>query len=1087
VLACQPSPWRRRRDRSAVYQRLYVEVLESRTLPSANTWPGLTNPVTHTGANATLDQAINLGDLTTLGSGAAIGTITNPATGGGDIQWYSFTLDSPASVRIETLDQGHTTFVSLLSLYNSDPGDSADFYDPTGHRLLAQNDGASNGGDAQIGTLLVAGTYYVGVSGSGNRYFSPVIADSGYSASAGQYGLLLTATSLRLAPNAGPFVLAANPASGSAQPISPFVLRVDFSSALAPSSIQPGQDVQLIWNANGTFGDGSDRTVPLAGSNFSAALDELQLTPAAPLAPGYYRLILNGNESAGVPVLTDTAGRFLGQSTLSPQGQNYTIAFHITGSEGIAGSVASADDTAPTAYQLGNITGAGLVQLAGAIGVDPTDPIPFDPSSVNLYHFQISGSGNYSFQSEVFAGRIGSPLLTALSLFRYDPVSQQLLLVDADDGSENDTQVSFNNSFPLETDSVLDGGLTAGDYYIAVSSDGNVPVPEQGALPGMDGIFDPNISHSGQGGDSTGNYVLNLMVRSDNVAPKITSITLTDGTALKAGTTLNGPLTGFTVQFSEPMDIPQLALDSFIETSENALGQVFIVGPSGITYPHFKGYDIQGNFESYNSQGNSVTFVMYDALPNGSYELHFSAQADLPDVLGNPSTIVGLTDLAGNALPANDPSGDYVIPFTVTGPARGTGGNPQAWTAQEPNGGPTNPQVIGPLFPDELGSQAQVTVTRAPTTTPNQNADYYQIQLLETKDYYFIVTGANLPAGLQISVQGPTDLSTTGSQLQAVLASGTYTVVVSWASGASNVGYQLAISLITAPEPPPPLTLGPGPGIRFQFVANVLPPVGNPGGGSPANPPPPSSPPPGGNAGGSSGSGSTGSPPGLETTGYPIVSTIIVSTVGSRTGSNLPALGGAGSSSSSSQEFVPFSVLLALGSGPLSGISTSPVSDATVASDVYDRVLAQGPGLSFTAIATRLSVLTQLPESGSSQGSGVPSEFAALIESMMRALSNVSWRGAVEFLHRELEPDDGARAPEIDDRSDPEPDSSQEQVDVELSACLQDQPNDSWFDESLGTRALAVAAAFALVTPRIDPKERRAVARRINAQKLRDA
>src|SRR5208282_3779762 len=147
-------------------------------------------------------------------------------------------------------------------------------------------------------------------------------------------------------------------------------------------------------------------------------------------------------------------------------------------------------------------------------------------------------------------------------------------------------------------------------------------------------------------------------------------------------------------------------------------------------------------------------------------------------------------------------------------------------------------------------------------------------------------------------VQGPTDLSTTGSQLQAVLASGTYTVVVSWASGASNVGYQLAISLITAPEPPPPLTLGPGPGIRFQFVASVLPPVGNPGGGSPANPPPPSSPPPGGNAGGSSGSGSTGSPPGLETTGYPIVSTIIVSTVGSRTGSNLPALGGTGSSSS---------------------------------------------------------------------------------------------------------------------------------------------------------------------------------------------
>jgi len=1043
----------------------------------------LTNPVTQTGANATLDRAISFGDLTVKGSGAAIGAIANPATGGGDVQWYRFTLATPANVGIETLDKGHSTFVSLLSLYNSDPGDSADLYDPTGHRLLAQSDGVSNGGDAQIGTLLAAGTYYVAVSGSGNRYFNPLISDSGYSASTGQYGLLLSATSLRLTTNAGPFVLTANPAPGSAQAISPFVLRVDFSSALAPSSIQLGQDVQLIWNANGTFGNGSDQIVPLAASNFSAALAELQITPAAPLGPGYYRLILNGNDSTSVPVLTDTAGRLLGQSTLNPQGQNYTIAFHVTGSEGIAGTVASADDTAATAYQLGNITGTGLVQLAGAIGVDPTDPIAFDPSSVNLYHFQITGSGNYSFQSEVFAGRIGSPLLASLSLYRYDPVSQQLVLVDANDGAQNNTPAHDNSGYPLETDSMLDYGLTTGDYYIAVSSSGNVPVPEQGALPGMYGIFDPNISHSGQSGGSTGNYVLNLMVRADNVAPSITSITLTDGSALQAGTTLNGPLTGFSVQFSKPMNIPELALESFVETSENALGQIFVVGPSGtIYYPHFEGYDSQGNFKSYSSEGNSITLLMYDALPSGSYELHFSSQAGLPDVLGNPSTIAGLTDLAGNALPANDSSGDYVIPFTVSGPARGTGGNSQAWTPQEPNGGPTNPQVIGPLFPDELASQAQVTVTRAPTNTPNQNADSYQIQLLETKDYYFIVTGANLPAGLQISVQGPTDVSTTGSQLLTHLASGTYTVTVSWGSGATDVGYQLAISLILGPLPPPPLTIGPGPGIRFQFVANV-PPPGNPGGGSPSTPPPPSSTPPGGGTNGSGGAGSTGTPPVLETTGYPIVSTIIVSTVGARTGSNLPAIGG----TSSSQEFVPFGVLLALGSGPLSGITPSPGSDAAAASDVYDRVLAQGPGLSFTAIATRLPVLLQLPESGSSQGTGAPSEFSTLIESMMRAFSNVPWRKAVEFLHRELEPDDGARIPEIDDSIDPEPDSSQEQIDVEGSAWLQDQQNASWFDETLGTRALAIAAAFALVTPRIDPKERRASARRTNPRKKKDA
>ena len=60
-------------------------------------------------------------------------------------------------------------------------------------------------------------------------------------------------------------------------------------------------------------------------------------------------------------------------------------------------------------------------------------------------------------------------------------------------------------------DAALFVGLTEGDYYLAVSSSGNAPDPLLGYTP--DSLaFNPNIAHSGQGGFSTGSYVLNLEV-----------------------------------------------------------------------------------------------------------------------------------------------------------------------------------------------------------------------------------------------------------------------------------------------------------------------------------------------------------------------------------------------------------------------------------------------------------------------------------------------------------------------------------------------------------------------------------------------
>ena len=38
---------------------------------------------------------------------------------------------------------------------------------------------------------------------------------------------------------------------------------------------------------------------------------------------------------------------------------------------------------------------------------------------------------------------------------------------------------------------ILFAGLSAGEYYVAVSSRQNVPDPNHGVLPGSNGVFDP--------------------------------------------------------------------------------------------------------------------------------------------------------------------------------------------------------------------------------------------------------------------------------------------------------------------------------------------------------------------------------------------------------------------------------------------------------------------------------------------------------------------------------------------------------------------------------------------------------------------
>src|SRR5439155_24606629 len=168
--------------------------------------------------------------------------------------------------------------------------------------------------------------------------------------------------------------------------------------------------------------------------------------------------------------------------------------------------------------------GAGLVQIAGAIGDDPTNPVPFNPADVDLYHFRIQGAGRYALTAEVFAGRIGSGLDPALSLFELDSSTRRLTFIASDDNSFNTTVTHDGRSVPLFTDPVLDAGLTEGDYYLAVSASANVPMPALGRFPGAQGVFDPNVSHGGNAGSTIGDYVLNVAAQAINDPPHVRAV-----------------------------------------------------------------------------------------------------------------------------------------------------------------------------------------------------------------------------------------------------------------------------------------------------------------------------------------------------------------------------------------------------------------------------------------------------------------------------------------------------------------------------------------------------------------------------------
>lgn len=835
-----------------------METLETRLVPAPFTWTGTFPAKAEVEPNDTLNRAQDLGHLTQQGQVGVVGTIAEDPTGrSGAVDWYQFTLTAPADVHLATLDKaGGSRLVSVLSLYNSDAFDFTDNLDPLQHRLLAQDDGSARGGDARIDRLLGPGTYFVAVSGAGNRYFHPQLPNSGYAGSFGDYGLAITTTDAGIANGDGPAVLTVDPAPGSTLARSPFVIRVDLSGALDPGTFSfaapgddpsvyaspaPDQTIELRFSPTGDFSAGNYSDIPIRPNfspNITTPTNELQIVPAAPLTPGIYQLFLAGNSTGGNPTLADFTPLPLGSNSQNPAGADFVSTFQINGIDGVAGAATPAD-TIATAHDLKDITTSGLVQAVGAIGVDPTDPAgTYNPAAVEMYHFTITGSGRYAFAAEVFARRIGSPLAPAATLFQRLS-DGTLRLVDVNSGTGNNVVAPDGTTGLLVSDAALFEGLTAGEYFLAVSAAPNYPdvtVLWQ-AGPQANGSFDPTTSHSadlttvttwGNTLPTIGPYVVNLSVSQDNVAPTVVATTPAQGTTLAA------PPTQLSVQFSKPMNLLSLANQAFQQTTQSTIASVYILRPSD-------GQKFFPRVQPFNQNTNTVPFLMLDDLPDGTYELHLSGSK-------------GLTDFAGNALVGNDPSGDYVVTFRVRGSAVGVNGDPLQRADQEPNNDADHPQDLGVLFPQELAhvtviqngtqqiDQNGVTVTRDftadPASAPADTADFYRFQVLQDQNYVLTLNALNLPPGLSLQFtlwDGQQNVKGQGTDyFSGELAPGTYVIgirgtqadtqILGWSPDtAAAVGYQLNIALAGTADNPPPLTYGAGPAIRVRLATDTPP------------------------------------------------------------------------------------------------------------------------------------------------------------------------------------------------------------------------------------------------------------------------
>ncbi len=491
--------------RQRLHHRAFLEPLEDRRLLSVTTEIEPNDTVTHAQSMGNFNnQSVDISGF--AGDGAS---------GAKDVDFYQITLAQATHLTLTVTGTDSANLNAVVGLYNTDLGNSFDPSVYSGHRLLEQSVGAN--GSATLSRDIAPGTYYVAISGEGNRYFFPLLQNSGRDGQTGAYllhidGAAIPSPSSVLSTDfkdvttfdANNFPIVHTP---------PQVLHVDMSGPLDPNA-----DIQLY---------DIDYNPIAFSSSFSTTASELQIKPSQALAPNTYQLFTYDSNS------------------------NLVIELYFT-VDGISGDTSGhAPDTVDHARDLGSLSGNGAATFAtGTIGdnslytpLDSNGNAVLDPAiadvanQVDVYHFTISGSAGrpFDFVADASAGRIGSGLDPAMTLFRMQNGAPVAIAGSGNVADNTAAEVESGGgtaTFPYYFESHIAISLTPGDYYLAIGSGNNYADPTAPRDFGASGVFDPLVSQSSLAGNSTGPYVLSVSATS--TPPTITSTdhaTFTTGAA----------------------------------------------------------------------------------------------------------------------------------------------------------------------------------------------------------------------------------------------------------------------------------------------------------------------------------------------------------------------------------------------------------------------------------------------------------------------------------------------------------------------------------------------------------------------------